>query len=107
MTNTDALIFAEKFMRCNFNECLNTDMDCASCEHDYEKVGTLDDFLKNAMDALKKQIPKKVVRKKAAIYAKALDGKEFCLTRPHCPTCGSEELSSGYPCKCGQILDWS
>lgn len=46
-----------------------------------------------AINALKKQMPKKVINRCM-----------FC----ECPTCGNVEIqSSSYCCDCGQKLDWS
>lgn len=111
MTESEALIFAEKFMRCNFEECLKSDIDCDVCENDYEKIGTLDDFLKKTIEALEKQIPKK-----PTIYTSDNETRDKDRLAC-CSVCGSNvdwtyegywrKGNPKYCSKCGQAIDWS
>ena len=56
-----------------------------------------DEALHIAYQAVKKQIPKKIVWKPSG------DG----LPRPYCSVCGSLVIYSGYCDKCGQQIYWS
>lgn len=97
MTASEALIFAEKFMRCNFEECLKSDIDCDVCENDYEKIGTLNDFCEKAIEALEKQIPQKI----------SIEG--YCGFVDYiCPVCGNDidlNKKHNYCSNCGQMLE--
>ena len=59
-----------------------------------------------AIAALEKQIPMKPIKTKGECYAKAKDGTEGYEIVYSCPSCGSNKLMRGYPCKCGQMIDW-
>ena len=59
-----------------------------------------------AIEALEKQIPKKPLKYKGAIYSVDKEGNadyEVCLV---CPTCKKEVLVPKFPCHCGQLIDW-
>lgn len=60
-----------------------------------------------AIEALKKQIPKKVIQTQGDCCWVAKDGTEDHYIIYSCPSCGSTELIHGYPCKCNQALDWN
>lgn len=56
--------------------------------------------------ALEKQIAKKPVKENGDCIALSRDGKETFEIIHRCPACNSRDLIFGYPCKCGQKLDW-
>ena len=56
--------------------------------------------------ALEKQIPKKLIETKGLIFSLTKDGSEAYEIICECPNCRSRELKRGFPCKCGQKLDW-
>lgn len=70
---------------------------------EYQQLGTVEEL----RDAREKQIPKKPIWEKGVCYAMTKDGKERREMIPKCPSCLSRELIYGYPCKCGQKLDFS
>lgn len=53
-----------------------------------------------AVEALEKQIPKK-----PNITSMKLIGGEVLTHYSVCPVC-DDVLTIGYPCKCGQMIDW-
>ena len=80
-------------------------------ESKYNLKGQMDDVLecleirRIALEALKKQIPKKVKNRKVLRNFQ----NEPCAIRGDCPECGCESLLStntDYCICCGQKLDW-
>lgn len=59
-----------------------------------------------AIKALEKQIPKKPIEIKGLIFSLTKDGSEAHEIICECPNCRSRKLKRGFPCKCGQKLDW-
>lgn len=60
------------------------------------------------ISAIKKQIPKKVLRVKGDTFALSKDGKESYFVHLKCPSCGVVLCSDWKFCfECGQALDWS
>lgn len=57
--------------------------------------------------ALKKQIPKKPVKKNPICYEKTKDGQEYYIYDYHCPICDKKLELQEHHCPCGQALDWS
>lgn len=53
--------------------------------------------IKNAIDALDKQIPKKPY----------MDNENGVYEKEHCPTCHRSLFPNDHHCRCGQALDWS
>ena len=81
--------------------CILTNEDAKEWEQ-LKALGTVEE-----LKALKeKSVAKKVIEEKFGCFAKSKDGKEDCLIVYQCPTCGETKLIRGYPCKCGQKLDW-
>ena len=60
-----------------------------------------------AKNALKKQIPKKPIKKNPICYAQTKDGTEFIAYDYFCPDCNKQIKATEHHCKCGQALDWS
>lgn len=94
MTDSEAtkLMFIEK-------ECINRDCDrdCANCDI-VQKVEDLNNAYDISINALEKQIAKKVT------------GEKDKFNTPHwyCSVCGCELYSGQTHCDdCGQKLDWS
>lgn len=57
---------------------------------------------KIAIEALEKQVPQKVIVKRAFDFLRGKIG-----TDKLCPTCSRPVRWIDYPCRCGQMLDWS
>ena len=71
-------------------------------EHDYAQLlSYVNQALETAIEALKKQIPKKPLNPCGRYYRKAKGG--------NCPICGAgtNSVTYTYCRKCGQALDWS
>lgn len=58
-------------------------------------------------EAVKKQIPKKPIKKNPICYEKTKDGTEFIAYDYFCPDCNKQIKATEHHCKCGQALDWS
>lgn len=69
---------------------------------EYRKLGTVEKCRK----AIEKNTPKKIIKKKDAIYYRSRLGEEKYLYKFFCPNCGNGDLKRGFPCKCGQKLNW-
>lgn len=75
---------------CKSDKCVPNPHEC-----------TKDDFvIDKAIEALEKQIPKKVIWKH-------FDSSGDPLPLPYCSTCGRSVMRSDYCDNCGQRLDWS
>ena len=61
---------------------------------------------KSLIEAREKQIPKAPIRRKGECFAMSDDGKESFEIIDECPACGNQKLVVGYPCVCGQKLNW-
>lgn len=60
------------------------------------------------IEALEKQIPKKVVKKNPICYMRRVDGVEFYAYDYHCSVCDAKlRASIDHHCICGQAIDWS
>ena len=59
------------------------------------------------IDALKKQIPKKPIKKNPICYEKTKDGQERYAYEYFCPMCDTKVNKEPHHCPCGQALDWS
>lgn len=68
----------------------------------YRSIGTVEE----CREAREKQKPKKFIVIQGSCFRKDKSGEEqheiICL----CPACKGKDLKKGYPCKCGQIIDW-
>ena len=62
---------------------------------------------KAVVNALKKQIPKKPIKKNPICYSKSIDGEEMYAYDYHCPLCDAMVNNEKHHCPCGQALDWS
>ena len=62
---------------------------------------------KAIVDALKKQIPKKPIKKNPICYQKTKDGQEHYAYSYYCPNCDTNVNTEGHHCPCGQAIDWS
>lgn len=89
--------------------CVNVDLNETTCENcrlfglDYSVCAEVD---KIKLEALEKQIPKKVIKERGEYYTISRDGIEGYLIYFECPSCGNKLLHKNFPCKCGQKLDW-
>ena len=75
-----------------------------------KQEGVTDLFVLNKqsiMEAIKKQIPAKPVKKNPVCYSKSIDGEEHYAYDYHCPLCDVKVNSEKHHCPCGQALDWS
>lgn len=59
-----------------------------------------------SIKALEKQMAKKPVKENGDCIALSRDGKETFEIIHRCPACNRRDLIFGYPCKCGQKIDW-
>ena len=59
-----------------------------------------------ATKALEKQIAKKPIEIKGLTFGLTKDGDESYVIICECPNCRSRKLKRGFPCKCGQKLNW-
>lgn len=64
------------------------------------------EIMQVTIDALEKKIAKKPEKENGDCIALSRDGKETFEIIYRCPSCNSRKLIFGYPCKCGQKLDW-
>lgn len=73
----------------------------------YERESDLAKALELAIEAIEKQIPKKPIVQKRGIFD-CIDQLQI-YNATICPTCGKELYIQfrEYPCKCGQMIDWS
>lgn len=60
-----------------------------------------------AIEALGKQIPKKLIKKNPICYDRRKDGNELYAYDYHCPNCDAKVNKEKHHCPCGQALDWS
>lgn len=56
--------------------------------------------------ALEKQKPKRPIKINKTYHVESLGLELIGENTLICPECKSDMLHPGYPCKCGQILDW-
>lgn len=90
MTNPKAVEYFKEYLE--FSER-------AGISPEYNEAQTL------AIDALEKQVPKKVLNQKGL---KNFNSQKYAI-RGNCPVCGTEDLissTSDYCYHCGQALDW-
>ena len=59
-----------------------------------------------AIELCEKQIAKKPIEIKGLIFSLTKDGSEAHEIICECPNCRSRKLKRGFPCKCGQRIDW-
>ena len=71
-----------------------------------EDAKEIDFDFDRAIEALEKQIPKKVIKERGECYTISRDGIEGYLIYFKCPICGNKLLHKNFPCNCGQKLDW-
>ena len=64
--------------------------DCTDTQHDFVKE------IKNAIEALVKQIPKKPYK----------DNENGVYEKEHCPSCHRSLFPNDHHCECGQAIDW-
>lgn len=64
-------------------------------------------YAKIAIESIEKQIPKKPIVQKRRIFDCINQIQIYNVTL--CPTCGKVLYTQfrEYPCKCGQMIDWS
>lgn len=85
---------------------LNFDLNGNISAHHQKKAENQKELMEVTIEALEKQIPKKPIKVNGEAFEMTRDGEaryEFTL---FCPTCNSADLYYGFPCKCGQKLDW-
>ena len=68
----------------------------------YNKIGTVEE----CREAVEKQKPKKPIKQKGNCFSKGKSGEEQHEIILICPLCGGKALKRGYPCKCGQAIQW-
>ena len=69
----------------------------------YRALGTVEEL----KEAREKQVAKKPIKVKGACYMKDKKGNEHYQTKYLCPACRKQLLYCGYPCKCGQLIDYN
>ena len=60
-----------------------------------------------AKEAVKRQMPTKLVKKNPICCSKSKDGEERYDYDYHCPNCDAKVNRERHHCPCGQALDWS
>lgn len=60
-----------------------------------------------AKECMEKQVAKKPIKVKGECYMKDKKGNEHYQTKYLCPVCRKQLLYCGYPCKCGQLIDYN
>ena len=60
-----------------------------------------------AVEALKKQIPKKPFRRERETFAMSKTGVRAYYTDYICSSCGAKLIYKHKYCECGQAIDWS
>lgn len=68
----------------------------------YREIGTVEE----CREAVDKQKPKKPIKQKGNCFSKGKSGEEQHEIILICPLCGGKALKRGYPCKCGQAIQW-
>lgn len=68
----------------------------------YREIGTVEE----CREAVEKQKPKKPIKQKGNCFSKGKSGEEQHEIILICPLCGGKALKRGYPCKCGQAIQW-
>ena len=68
----------------------------------YRAIGTVEE----CREAVDKQKPKKPIKQKGNCFSKGKSGEEQHEIILICPLCGGKALKRGYPCKCGQAIQW-
>ena len=68
----------------------------------YREIGTVEE----CREAVEKQKVKKPIKQKGLCFKKSRSGEEQHEIILICPLCGGMELKMGYPCKCGQVIQW-
>lgn len=99
-------------------------IDCGECKHSVmitKQIDALDVAIKTLEEiqqyraigtveecraAREKQKPKKLIITKGNCVSKCKNGNEQYEAIYSCPTCKSTQVKNGYPCKCGQKLNW-
>ena len=104
MEECEAKTMLEAYLKCQKRQTSGVDTDCNNnmcdnCELCYAQGtnGEHEECVKIAIKALEKQIPKKALNKKDALFA-------------NCPNCGRVQNSvwnKTYCGDCGKKLDWS
>ena len=105
MTNQEAAKMLTAKVECMEREVSGTDFDCNirncyRCDLNYEQgtMGEQKEALRMAIEALEKQIPKKVRIEHHPIYGRAT----------FCPNCNRMDVECWSYCPdCGQAIDWS
>lgn len=69
---------------------------------EYEEIGTVEE----CREAVEKQKVKKPIKQKGLCFKKSRSCEEQHEIILICPLCGGKELKRGYPCKCGQVIQW-
>jgi hypothetical protein len=90
MTVQEAIMIIEAIPECIWKLMSNTETEA----------------IETAIEALEKQIPKKVIKERGECYTISRDGIKGYLIYFECPSCGNKLLHKNFPCKCGQKLDW-
>lgn len=105
MTNEEAAKMLTAKVECMKRETSGIDSDCNdrhcdNCDLCYAQgtMGEQKEALRMAIEALEKQIPKKVRRKHHPKYGRAT----------FCPNCSRMDVECWFYCPdCGQAIDWS
>ena len=93
---------------CNFNTKISDKLaEYEDIEEQLNEIGVdLGADMADIKKAIEKQTPKKPIEINGDCYEKS-ESLEVCECILKCPSCDSDKLKPHYPCKCGQMLDWS
>ena len=84
------------------NEALEIAKQALEEIQQYRAIGTVEE----CREAVDKQKPKKPIKQKGNCFSKGKSGEEQHEIILICPLCGGKALKRGYPCKCGQAIQW-
>ena len=83
-------------------EALNIAIESMKEVEQYRTLGTVEEL----KEAREKQVAKKPNKVNGEAFCMTIDGKADYEITLLCPTCGNTHLAYGFPCKCGQLLNW-
>ena len=72
-----------------------------------ENIKTKIGYYTEAVSALEKQMPKKVVTANHICYSMSKEGERLYVYDYHCPLCDAKVNNERHHCPCGQALEWS
>jgi hypothetical protein len=81
-------------------------LDPTHREH-YDSIDVVNEACRMGREALKKQIPKKPIKRNPIIYRITKDGQKTYAYQHFCPLCDTKLKFTDHHCPCGQAIDWS